>query len=86
MPEKKTSGQPMDTYAGDCGYCAGMAGNNPPASAQDAMPLTGEKEAHGLSRYGVHDWRGSIQDMTRQGGNVPQFTAAESMQDVGGPH
>jgi hypothetical protein len=84
MPEQKTSGQPMDTYAGGPGYAGPMGGNNPPASAKDEVPLTGSKGPEGIPLLGSAN-DNSI-DTGKHKGAAPMFMASDSMQDTSGPH
>jgi len=82
MPDK-TSGQPMDSYAGTCGGTE--YGNSPPASAKDAVPLTAAKTDPSVPIF--DSWSGAIGGETKGGDKgAPMFAANESMQNSGGPH
>lgn len=80
-----TSGQPMDTHAGGPGYAGSQGGNNPPASAKDAVPLTGSKGPEAIPLLGAASM--NSQDTTKGGDkSVPERMARDMMMDVGGPH
>ena len=83
MPIQKTSGQPFDTYAGGAGYADSTGGNESPAMADDAMPLTGAKTDPSVPVFGVDNM---AQDMTKGGSkDFPVFGVDEMMQDMSGP-
>lgn len=92
MPEQKTSGQPMDRYAGGPGYAGGQGGNPSPGNDPLATPLTGEKHPTSPATYGADEAGGegqtSMQNQTKgdQGHQPARFDGQQSMQDTSGPH
>ncbi len=86
MPEKVTSGQPMDSYATQSAPYAGSAGgNDPPATADDDFEhLTGSKGPEAVPMLSTANM--NMQDMTKGGdSSVPVFGVDNMMQDMSGP-